>query len=168
MRMQISHAVVYVCDLPAMLDFYGQLGFTVSDRSVIGPDKNIAIAFVSTDPDAEHHQLAFVQVKDNDDPPNSVDHVAFRVESLDDVRAAHALVRADDRASDIKTRSHGTTWSVYLKDPEGNGLEIFCDTPWHVDQPQGDEWDPTLTDDELLAWTENRFKDEPGFTRRGR
>jgi catechol 2,3-dioxygenase len=68
--------------------------------------------------------------------------------------------------SNVFHRSHGTTWSVYFKDPEGNGLEVFCDTPWHVDQPQGDDWDPTLTDDELLGWTESRFRDEPGFARR--
>jgi catechol 2,3-dioxygenase-like lactoylglutathione lyase family enzyme len=35
--MQISHAVVYVRDLDAMLDFYGELGFVVSDRATVGP-----------------------------------------------------------------------------------------------------------------------------------
>jgi catechol 2,3-dioxygenase-like lactoylglutathione lyase family enzyme len=164
--MQISHAVVYVRDLDAMLDFYGELGFVVSDRATVGPDGNIGMAFISTDRDAEHHQLAFLQVKPNDDPPNSVDHVAFRVGTLDEVRAVHSFVTEDARASDVRPRSHGTTWSVYFKDPEGNGLEVFCDTPWHVDQLQGDDWDPTLTDDELLRWTENRFRDEPGFAPR--
>jgi catechol 2,3-dioxygenase len=166
MPMQISHAVVYVQDLETMLDFYGNLGFVVSDRATLDPDGKVGIAFLSTDLEAEHHQLAFVQVKPNDDPPNSVDHVAFRVGTLDEVRDLLALVTEDGRASAIRPQSHGTTWSVYLKDPEGNGLEVFCDTPWHVDQPQGDEWDPALTDDELLRWTENRFKDEPGFVRR--
>lgn len=25
--------------------------------------------------------------------------------------------------------------SIYARDPEGNRLEIFIDTPWYVDQP---------------------------------
>jgi catechol 2,3-dioxygenase-like lactoylglutathione lyase family enzyme len=166
MPMQMSHAVVYVRDLAAMLDFYGELGFRVSDRGSVGPDENIDMAFISTDREAEHHQLAFVQVKVNDDPPNSVGHIAFRVDTLNEVRAVYSFATNDGRASRVRPQCHGTTWSVYFKDPEGNGLEVFCDTPWHVDQPQGVEWDPTLADDELLRWTENRFKDEPGFARR--
>ena len=32
--------------------------------------------------------------------------------------------------------SHGNTLSIYFNDPEGNGLEVFWDTPWHVAQPK--------------------------------
>lgn len=72
---------------------------------MVGTAGNIGMAFVSTDRDAEHHQLAFVQVKPNDDPPNSVGHLAFRVATLDEVRAVHSFVTADARASDVRVRS---------------------------------------------------------------
>ena len=30
---------------------------------------------------------------------------------------------------------HGNAWSLYFRDPEGNRLEVFCDTQWYVEQP---------------------------------
>ena len=63
----------------------------------------------------------------------------------------------------IETVSHGTSWSIYLRDPEGNRLELFVDTPWHVDQPLRFPIDLSLTDDELIAWTEKRISALAGF-----
>ena len=31
--------------------------------------------------------------------------------------------------------NHGNAWSVYFRDPEGNRIEIFCDTEWYIEQP---------------------------------
>jgi catechol-2,3-dioxygenase len=53
--------------------------------------------------------------------------------------------------------SHGTTWSVYFRDPEGNRLELFADTPWHVAQPLRFPIDLTMADDELIRWTERKI-----------
>ena len=58
---------------------------------------------------------------------------------------------------------HGNAISVYFQDPEGNGIEIFCDTPWHVPQPQVRPWDPSKSDEEVLASVEADFRDAPGF-----
>ena len=33
--------------------------------------------------------------------------------------------------------AEGDAWSVYSADPEGNGLEAYVDSPWHVAQPHG-------------------------------
>ena len=35
--------------------------------------------------------------------------------------------------------SHGNAWSLYFTDPEGNGLECFVDSPFHVAQPYAGE-----------------------------
>ena len=59
--------------------------------------------------------------------------------------------------------THGNAISVYFHDPEKNGIEIFCDTPWHVKQPQLKKWDPTLSDEEVLAYVENKFRDADEF-----
>jgi catechol 2,3-dioxygenase len=29
--------------------------------------------------------------------------------------------------------THGIAWSVYARDPEGNTLEFFVDSPWFID-----------------------------------
>ena len=69
----------------------------------------------------------------------------------------------DGRAKGMLPLTHGNAWSIYFKDPEDNGIEVFCDSPWHVAQPQAKPWDPTLSEEDLLAWTEREFGGEPGF-----
>jgi hypothetical protein len=53
--------------------------------------------------------------------------------------------------------SHGTSWSVYFRDPEGNRLELFADTPWHVAQPVRFAIDLSLPDAELIPWTKAKI-----------
>jgi catechol 2,3-dioxygenase len=52
---------------------------------------------------------------------------------------------------------------VYFSDPEGNGVEVFIDTPWHVAQPQGRALDLDRTNDEIEDWTRQEFGAEPEF-----
>jgi catechol 2,3-dioxygenase len=52
---------------------------------------------------------------------------------------------------------------VYFSDPEGNGVEVFIDTPWHVAQPQGKALDLERPTEEIEEWTEAAFRDEPEF-----
>ena len=112
---------------------------------------------------SDHHQLAFLCVRKDDDPSNSVNHFAFRVESIDDVRAMNNSLTEDGRAGKINPLTHGNTWSIYFSDPEGNGIEVFCDTPWHVKQPQARPWDMSQSDSELVEETRAAFEGEPGF-----
>ena len=58
---------------------------------------------------------------------------------------------------------HGNALSFYFNDPENNGLEIFFDTPWDIDQPQAVAWDPELDETSALKWVEKTFKNEPSF-----
>jgi catechol-2,3-dioxygenase len=53
---------------------------------------------------------------------------------------------------------------VYFRDPENNRLEIFCDTPWFVNQPCKFSIDITKTDEELIEFTKNKIIDMPGFS----
>ena len=153
-----SHMVLYVEDAERMLAFYTDvLGFEVTDRGMLGERE---IIFLSQDA-REHHQLAFINGRERPGPSNSVNHAAFRI---DDLRALRALAAAlDGEGVGYRPRSHGNTWSIYFEDPERNGIEIFCDTPWKVAQPQAVTWDPALSDEALMRWTEERFRDEPGF-----
>ncbi len=163
MALRWSHAVVYVRDLDEMVDFYTNvLGFEVSDRGPVGPEGSPEIVFLSQ-VESDHHQIAFLPVRQGDAPPNSIDHMAFRTGSLADVRAMMEALRKDGRATKVAPVTHGNAWSVYFRDPENNGIEVFCDTPWHVAQPQAKPWDPSLSDDELRDWTRAEFGQEPGF-----
>ena len=163
MSLSWSHAVIYVRDLEKMLEFYAEvLGFEVADRGPIGPPGSPDIVFISQ-VETEHHQLAFLPIRQGDEKPNSIDHMAFRTDSLTDLRAMGDTLEKDGRATDITPLCHGSSWSYYFKDPEGNGVEVFCDSPWHVAQPQGKRWDPSLSDDELRAWTEKEFGGEKEF-----
>lgn len=164
MQLRWSHAVVYVRDLDAMLDFYtGILGFEVSDRGPVAPAEGAPELVFMSQVETDHHQLAFLPVRQDENPPNSVNHFAFRTGSLADVRAMLETLKRDGRATNINPLCHGNAWSVYFNDPEGNGVEVFCDTPFHVQQPQGKPWNPELGDQELLDWTRAEFEKEPGF-----
>jgi catechol 2,3-dioxygenase len=160
MKIQWSHCVVRCRDLEAMVAFYSEtLGFQIADRGTLGADTEIVFLSGSS---SDHHQIAFLQSRGDEDA-SSLEHMAFRVESLDDVKAMAAKVGADDRVGFSAPLTHGNAVSVYFADPEGNGIEVFCDSPWHVQQPQLRGWDPEQSNDEVLAVIESEFVDEPGF-----
>jgi catechol-2,3-dioxygenase len=63
----------------------------------------------------------------------------------------------------IRPVSHGNAWSVYFQDPEGNQIEMFCDTPWYVPQPCGFKIDLDKSEDEVYRATEAYCREQPGF-----
>jgi catechol 2,3-dioxygenase len=163
MKLRWSHAVLYVRDLDRMLAFYEDvLGFAVSDRGPLDPgNPGLEIAFLSQI-GSDHHQLAFVPVR-GEGPPTTLDHMAFRVDSLADVKTMAEKLQADGRATNLHPVNHGNAWSVYFKDPEGNGIEVFCDSPWGVRQPQAKPWDLSMSEEEMRRQTERQFAGQPGF-----
>ena len=161
MQLSWSHMVVYVRDLESMLDFYTRvLGFEITDRGPVRDDST-EIVFLSQSP-SEHHQLAFLTTRSERGPSNSVDHAAFRVASLAELRELIATLGQE--GVELGPRSHGNTWSVYFHDPEQNGIEIFCDTPWFVKQPVAIPWDMALSDAELHEWTKQTFAKHEEFS----
>lgn len=160
MNVSWSHCVLKVRDLDAMIEFYcDALGFKLADRGNIGPEQHIAFLSGSS---SDHHQLGLMSGRADDDA-GSLDHNAFRVDSVEDVQTMVAWVNADERIGDGFPVTHGNAISVYFKDPEGNGIEIFCDTPWHVPQPQVSGWDPTQSPEDVLAGIEAKYGDKDGF-----
>lgn len=161
LRLEVAHAVLYAHDVAEMIDFYANtLGFEVTDRGPLGPNE---IVFLSQNA-ADHHQIAFITGRADPDPSNSVNHVAFRSGgTLDDLRALKKNLEADARVTQIMPLCHGNAWSVYFRDPEFNGVEVFIDTPWHVRQPQGEPLDLDKSNDEIVEATRAHFSTEPGF-----
>ncbi len=158
-KLAFSHMGISVFDADRMAAFYQRLlGMEETDRGVIAGDRTIV--FLSRSP-TDHHQIALVSGRTAEE--TTVGQVSFRVPTLDDLRAMKAAAEADEQAGPIRQVTHGNAWSIYFKDPEGNGIEVFCDTPWHVQQPQGRPWDLSKSDAELRDWTQSEFEKEPGF-----
>ena len=163
MQLRWSHTVVKVRNLDAMVAFYHEvLGFEIADQGALFGDSGPLIVFMTQSAD-DHHQIAFVAVRKDEGESNSVDHMAFRVDSLADVREMMERVEKDERVATGSPVTHGNALSVYFKDPEGNGIEVFCDTPWHVRQPVVRPWDPSMSDEEVLRVAERDFRGEPEF-----
>jgi catechol-2,3-dioxygenase len=154
--LSLSHLELYTRDARSMEEFYTHhLGFVVTDR---GEGKD-GMVFLSRNP-REHHQLVLnpAAARPSQSP---VDHISFRVDTLAELKVLHASL-ADSPAA-LQTVSHGNTWSVYFHDPDGNRLELFADTPWHVDQPCRFEIDLGLADAELIEFTVKTIRGLPGF-----
>lgn len=160
-RLTLSHATLQARDLDSLVGFYTEvLGFKVTNRGAVGDAAELA--FLSQDPD-NHHQIAMVGgVAPPDRGFVMVDHLAFRTGSLDDLRTIRAkLVEAG--VEKIIPISHGNAWSLYFKDPEGNGLECFVDSPFHVAQPHAEPFDLDATNAEIEATTRSAIEDDPEF-----
>jgi catechol 2,3-dioxygenase len=159
-RLSLSHATVAVRDLDAMLDFYCDvLGFAVTNRGAVGEGE---MAFISQDP-GEHHQLVFVSgMPQPDHQFVMADHMAFRTGSLDDLRAIGDKLDAAGVEGVIPI-DHGNAWSLYFNDPEGNGLECFVDSPFHVAQPFADQLDLSADDAAIETTTRTRIEGDSEF-----
>jgi catechol 2,3-dioxygenase-like lactoylglutathione lyase family enzyme len=152
----LGHVGLYCHDLGKMRDFYSRiLGLTIADE-----DSKRGICFLSACPEAEHHELALVQVNDRGQKTQYVQQVSFKVKSLADVRAFyHRLLDAGMRID--RTVTHGIACSVYFYDPEDNRLELYYTTPYNVRQPLGEHIDLDRPDEELLAFAQS-FEDKKG------
>jgi catechol-2,3-dioxygenase len=155
-----SHMGVFVADLARMEDFYTRvLGFAVTDRGLLGSTKLI---FLSLDP-REHHQIVLAGGRPPGGGFNPINQISFRMADLAGLREMHRRLERE-RVQDLAPVSHGNALSVYFKDPEGNRIELFVDTPWYVEQPVRVPLDMTLSDAEIWAWAERDARSRRGFT----
>jgi catechol 2,3-dioxygenase len=165
LKLEVAHSVLYVNDVGVMIDFYTDvLGFEVTDRGPLGePFGSAEIVFLSQVAN-HHHQVAFITGRDKPAPSNNTHHNAYRsAGTLDDLKALLKTLEADERVTQIMPLCHGNAWSIYFRDPELNGVEVFIDTPWHVRQPQGRPLDLTRPTDEIIETTRAAFANEPEF-----
>jgi catechol-2,3-dioxygenase len=76
-------------------------------------------------------------------------------------RIAAAIKR--EPVTDVAIITHGTSWSVYFRDPEGNRAEGYVDTPWYIDQPFRTPIDLDQPEEALRKSTEELCRSKPGF-----
>ena len=125
-RVDIGHIHLKVADLDRALAFYhGVLGFEVTAR--MGP----AAAFLSAGGYHHHIGLNTWESRNGTPPPagtTGLYHAAIRYP--DRAALADALRRlADARVPLDGASDHGVSEALYLRDPDGNGLELYWDRP---------------------------------------
>lgn len=139
---RIGHVHLKVADLERALGFYcGVLGFALMQR--YGREA----AFVSAG--GYHHHIGLNTWESRGGPPPAPGATGlYHVAILYPTRAALAgalrrVIKAEiplDGASD-----HGVSEALYLRDPDGNGVELYRDRP-------ADQW-PRNTEGSLAMFT---------------
>ena len=140
--MRIGHVHLKVADLERALGFYcGVLGFDLMERW------GTSAAFVSAG--GYHHHIGlntWESLGGSSPPPGTTGlyHLAIlyptRTELADALRRVLAAGIVLDGAAD-----HGVSEALYLRDPDGNGVELYWDR-------QKDEW-PRTADGTLAMFT---------------
>jgi|SoiMethySBSTD1v2_1073268.scaffolds.fasta_scaffold321683_2 catechol 2,3-dioxygenase len=130
----IGHAVLRVRDLATSEAFYhGVLGLPIAVRSdVAGPD----MTFFSL---TTHHDFAIMAMGPDAPVPDpkgvGLAHIAFKVgTTFSELEGMKRQV--EERGGTIdRAVDHGVTQSLYLRDPDGNGIELFVDVSdaWRAD-----------------------------------
>ena len=128
---RIGHTHLKVRDLARAVEFYTrffglELVEQVGDQYAFLTGK----AAVGWHGGPVHHEIALQTVgPDAPAPPShgtGLYHVAFEVPDKQAfARAYQRLVEAGVRAATV---DHFISWAMYFDDPDGNGLEIYCDT----------------------------------------
>lgn len=141
-RVRIGHVHLRVAHLERSLDFYcGVLGFELMQRMGDGA------AFISAG--GYHHHIGLNTWESlGGKPPPAGSTGLYHLAILYPERAAlaNALVRLADAGISLDgAADHGVSEALYLRDPDRNGVELYCDRPEA-------EW-PRLADGSLAMVT---------------
>lgn len=96
-------------------------------------------AFMSADTD-QSHEVALMQL--GDDAPLQMrgqvglNHMAWRLETLDDLKDFYRRIKAAGVKMD-HIADHGISLGIYLRDPDGNGVEVYYELP-RAEWPSGE------------------------------
>jgi len=117
---RVGHLVLNVKDVEVSTKFYTEvLGFHISKQSETA-------TFLTCG--KIHHDLALFQAKEDAAPVQKgglgLNHMAFQVEDFEALTAYHKFLEHMDIIE--RCTDHGMTCSIYLTDPDGNGIELFC------------------------------------------
>jgi catechol 2,3-dioxygenase len=122
---RIGHLVINAKDLDAATKFYTEvIGFEIAlERPGFG-------TFLTCG--TSHHDLAIFQAPegsaDTADGDVGLNHMAIEVADFEELTDYYHKLQEYFETSELRTTDHGMTKSIYIKDPEGNGIELFCNS----------------------------------------
>ena len=124
---RLNHAVLYVRDLTESVAFYTDvLGFRRIDEMT--PDGFAGAAFLRAPDSTNDHDLGLFELGPAAGPslagrqPVGLYHLAWEVDTLDELESTAQRLAAADAL--VGASDHGTTKSLYGKDPNGIEFEI--------------------------------------------
>jgi len=144
--MRLAHVGLPAKDPAGLADFYSHyLGLHQVAR--VSTEQTGEMVLLSGRPEEEPQELALMSNQ-------QARHIAFKVETLAELRELYAgAPRSQARV--LFSFDHGSTFSFYFLDPEGNACEIYWPTgrrPSTTNRPI----DLTLPEEELLQATAGR------------
>ncbi len=88
-------------------------------------------AFMSADKELSH-EIAFIEVGDNAPLQQKgqvgLNHMAWYMNSLDDLKELYHRLKEKD-VSIERVSDHGLSIGIYIRDPDGNGIELSYELP---------------------------------------
>jgi catechol 2,3-dioxygenase len=125
-RTEIGHVHLKVSDLERAVAFYsGVLGFEVTQRM------GTSAAFLSAGGYHHHIGLNTWESQGGNAPPQGATGLYhFAIRYPDRASLADALLRLRSAGVPLEGASdHGVSEALYLRDPDGNGIELYWDRP---------------------------------------
>jgi catechol 2,3-dioxygenase len=130
----LGHVVFYVSDLERSVNFYTE----VVGLDLSGMIFNGRAALLSGG--STHHELLLIEVGDAQGPMHGrrigLYHVGWKIgDSIEQLKALYDKLKELDYAIDGLS-DHTISQSIYLRDPDGNELELYVDNPeydWRTD-----------------------------------
>jgi catechol 2,3-dioxygenase len=134
---ELAHVVFYVRSLELALQFYRD----VVGLKLVGRVFGGKAAMLSGG--GTHHELLLIEVGEAPGPlPGrriGLYHVGWKIgDSLDALRAARDRILSAGHAIDGMS-DHTVSQSLYLRDPDGNEVELFVDDP-RIDWRSSSDW----------------------------
>jgi catechol 2,3-dioxygenase len=134
---ELGHVVFYVRELARSVDFYTKVvGLTEQGR--IFNDRAALLSGGRT-----HHELLLIEVGAAPGPAEGrrigLYHVGWKIgTTLDELKATYERIMAEGYPVDGMS-DHTVSQSIYLRDPDGNEVELFVDNH-DFDWRNDDSW----------------------------
>ena len=157
---RLNHAVLYVRDVAASTQFYGDvLGFRVVSEFP-------GAAFLQAPDSTNDHDLGLFEIGAAAAPSGAgratvgLYHLAWEVDTLGELQRLAGVLR--DRGALVGASDHGTTKSLYAKDPDGIEFEVVWIIPAHLLTPDDVDARASIRPLDLAAEIRRFGSDEPG------
>jgi len=134
---RFGHFGINCFDIARMEDFYTRvMGMVVADRGYVPPPADRHLVFMTLDP-GEHHQFILCSGRTEgqiEKGPfrgggrgSAINQISFHMASLAELRRARDRLAAAG-CNDGTPICHGNAWSIYIRDIEGNPMELWATT----------------------------------------
>jgi catechol 2,3-dioxygenase len=120
---ELGHIVLFVTNLKKSADFYK----TTLGLPEISRDRQTALFSGGR----THHELLLIEIggvtQNQVQPRPGLYHIGFKIgNSTEELKAAYRDLK-DKGVTIVGTADHTVTHSLYIKDPDGNELELYAD-----------------------------------------